>query len=445
MLYTKVPGRPEDNIYAHPLDMIPIIDSYTGECLVIDYPHQNGPNAPSSFQAHDKAGRRDRIPPPAIPFNYYPEEIAQDEPDFKLRENLKPIDITQPEGVSFRFDGRTLVWQKWKVHIGFNYREGLVLSHITYDDDKNGTRPIFYRMSVAEMVVPYAKTIFPHHRKQAFDTGEYGVGALANSLELGCDCKGQIAYLDFIGNNRKGEPTKIKNAVCVHEEDAGILHKHTDTRTMRPHVARNRKLIISTICTVANYEYGFYFSFDLAGTVELEIKATGIVNTYILGKDEARDDQHEVQVAPQISAQHHQHLFSLRVDPMMDGLKNRVVQNDAVPDEAPVGSERNYYGNGFHQRKQVYKTSKEAVADYNGATGRTWSIENPNKQNAFSGANVGYKLVCTQMPPLLCQKDSMVWNRAPWARHNVRRWSGSQQGPLTEQQADRVFLFCLIP
>jgi Cu2+-containing amine oxidase len=38
------------------------------------------------------------------------------------------------------------------------------------------------------------------------------------------------------------------------EEDAGILHKHTDFRDLRAHVARNRKLVISTICTVANYE-----------------------------------------------------------------------------------------------------------------------------------------------------------------------------------------------
>lgn len=86
--------------------------------------------------------------------NYLPEELAQDDPDFKLREGLKPIDITQPEGVSFKFEGRTLVWQNWKVHVGFNYREGLVLSNITYDDGKNGTRPLFYRLSVAEMVVP---------------------------------------------------------------------------------------------------------------------------------------------------------------------------------------------------------------------------------------------------------------------------------------------------
>jgi len=77
---------------------------------------------------------------------------------------------------------------------------------------------------------------------------------------------------------------------------------------------------------------------------------------------------------------------------MVDGLNNQVVQVDAVPDSAPVGSESNYYGNGFCNKKTLYNTAKEAVADYDGRTGRVWSIENPNKKNAYSGNNVGYKM-----------------------------------------------------
>ena len=50
----------------------------------------------------------------------------------------------------------------------FSHREGIVLSTITYDD--NGQiRPIFYRLGLAEMVVPYAAPEHPHPRKFAFD------------------------------------------------------------------------------------------------------------------------------------------------------------------------------------------------------------------------------------------------------------------------------------
>lgn len=249
-LFVRLPGRPDDNLYAHPLDFIPVIDSTTGELLTIDFPHQNGPNPPSSAQDHAARPPRERFAPPMDPHNYMPEELARDEPNFKPREGLKPIDITQPEGVSFQMNGRVIEWQNWSIHIGFNYREGLVLSNITYKDG-DVVRPLFYRLSIAEMVVPYAKTTFPHHRKSAFDLGEYGIGAVANSLTLGCDCKGVIQYLDFDGVNRDGSVASIPQAVCIHEEDASILHRHLDFRTNKFLSVRNRKLIIQSCSTVS--------------------------------------------------------------------------------------------------------------------------------------------------------------------------------------------------
>ena len=38
-------------------------------------------------------------------------------------------------------------WQKWSFHIGFNYREGTVISDVRYDGRKT-----FYRLSVSDMV-----------------------------------------------------------------------------------------------------------------------------------------------------------------------------------------------------------------------------------------------------------------------------------------------------
>ncbi len=47
-----------------------------------------------------------------------------------------------------------------------------------------------------------------------------------------------------------GEPFEIKKAVCLHEEDAGIIWKHTELRNMHPEVRRGRRLVISFIATV---------------------------------------------------------------------------------------------------------------------------------------------------------------------------------------------------
>lgn len=43
------------------------------------------------------------------------------------------------------------------------------MSAVTFDDDAGVTRPVMYRMSLVEMVVPYAAPEHPHPRKFAFD------------------------------------------------------------------------------------------------------------------------------------------------------------------------------------------------------------------------------------------------------------------------------------
>ena len=58
-----------------------------------------------------------------------------------------------------------------------------------------------------------------------------------------------------------GEPMIIKKAVCMHEEDYGTLWKHTEYRTGHSEVRRSRRLVLSFIATIANYEYGFYWYF----------------------------------------------------------------------------------------------------------------------------------------------------------------------------------------
>ena len=103
--------------------------------------------------------------------------------------------------------------------------------HTVGYEDQGRVRPILYRAALSDMVVPYGDPGKDHYRKNAFDAGEYGIGSLTNSLTLGCDCLGEIYYFDAVLNNGQGEPFTIPNAVCMHEEDYGILWKHTDWRS----------------------------------------------------------------------------------------------------------------------------------------------------------------------------------------------------------------------
>src|SRR5262249_29941159 len=148
----------------------------------------------------------------------------------KVRPGLKPLKIVQPDGPSFTVTGQEVRWQNWRFRVGFTPREGLVLHHVRYQDGDR-ERPILYRASVTEMVVPYGEPGEEHYRKNAFDIGEYGIGTLANSLGPNCDCLGTTHYFDVQYLESRGKVVTLKNAICLHEEDAGILWKHTDWRT----------------------------------------------------------------------------------------------------------------------------------------------------------------------------------------------------------------------
>jgi primary-amine oxidase len=177
------------------------------------------------------------------------------------RTDIKPLLISQPEGPSFRVNGYAVEWQKWNFRVGFTPREGLVIHTVAYNDGIHGRRSIAHRLSFVEMVVPYGDPKDPHYRKNAFDIGEDGLGKNCHSLKRGCDCLGYIKYFDAHFTNFHGEVETVKNCVCMHEEDHGIMWKHQDWRTGFEEVRRSRRLTVSFFCTVANYEYGFYWHF----------------------------------------------------------------------------------------------------------------------------------------------------------------------------------------
>ncbi|EJU05050.1 hypothetical protein DACRYDRAFT_20598 [Dacryopinax primogenitus] len=411
----------DDHLYAHPLDFFPIIDSNLMEVVHIDFaPHRLDPSNPPSSKVPplDAKLERPRIPPPQERHEYLPELMQGQEGFEGMREDLKPLFVVQPEGVSFKVEGRELEWQKWKMHIGFNSREGLTLNTITYTDG-GVVRPIAYKLSLAEMVVPYAEPLYPHPRKFAFDIGEYGMGTLANELSLGCDCLGTICYLPGCFVSHSGAPVIVKHAICIHEEDAGLLWKHTDYRPGgRAQSVRARKLVVSLVATVANYEYIFYWSFYQDGAFELEIRLSGVLNVYLLAEGE-RAGRYATEVAPRIDAQYHQHLFSLRLDPMIDGIKNSVMETDVVASPYPTGSEENFAGNAFTTNSTVIQTTSEGERQWNADTDRRWTIINPNRKHYASGQPVGYKVMNCAFPKLLAQPGSWVRRRAPFARSSL--------------------------
>ena len=319
------------------------------------------------------------VPLPPEDANYSPEAAG-------TRGGLKPVEIRQPEGLSFELDGHELRWQRWRMRIGFTPREGLVLHTVGYED-QGRERPVLYRASIADMVVPYGDPRPTYFHRNAFDVGEYGIGTLANSLENGCDCLGEIRYLDAVVNDGQGRPVMLANAICLHEEDAGILWKHVDWRLGTTEVRRSRRLVVSSISTVGNYEYGFYWYFYLDGTIQLEVKLTGVISN---GAEPAGSTPRWGEmVAPGVYGPIHQHFFNARLDMMVDGPDNSVYEVNTVAD-AP-GPE-NPHHNAFHAEATLLASEAQAQRLLDPLAGRFWKVVNPSVRNRL-GEPVAYKLM----------------------------------------------------
>ncbi|MFC4464597.1 primary-amine oxidase [Streptomyces xiangluensis] len=330
------------------------------------------------------------------------------------RTTQKPIEITQPEGPSFTLENNLLTWENWTLRIGFDAREGLILHQLAFHDrDKGRDRPVIHRASIAEMVVPYADPSHVRSWQNYFDTGEYLIGRAANALQLGCDCLGDITYLDAVIADESGHPRTLPNAVCLHEEDYGILWKHTDLWANSNETRRQRRMVLSFFTTVGNYDYGFYWYLYLDGTIEFEAKATGVVFTSAYP---GGDYPYAAEIAPGLGAPYHQHLFCARLDMALDGTENRVEEVDVV--RVPMGRPDNPRGNAFTYRHTPLTRESEAKRTADMSVDRVWHITNPGSLNAL-GKPVGYVLHPEGKPTLLADPDSSIAARAAFATKHL--------------------------
>ncbi|MGG7462902.1 primary-amine oxidase [Plantibacter sp. YIM 135347] len=327
------------------------------------------------------------------------------------RTTQRPIVIEQPEGPSFSLDGDVLTWEKWQLRLGYDMREGLLLHQLGFEDDGR-LRPIIHRASIAEMLVPYGDPGPVRFWQNYFDTGEYLLGRLVNSLELGCDCVGDITYLDVALGDSLGETRILKHAICIHEEDAGVLWKHTEQFTGSSDVRRQRRLVISFFVTVGNYDYGFYWYLYLDGTIEFEAKATGIVFT--AAYDE-RTSRWSSELAPGLAAPYHQHLFCARLDMAVDGVVNAVDEVDVTP--VPMGPD-NPYGNAIGFTATRLATEPDGRRRADNLVDRTWRISNTESTNRL-GQPVSYVLRPEGRPTLMAHPDSVIASRARFATEHL--------------------------
>ncbi|KAK2737735.1 hypothetical protein FQN55_000950 [Onygenales sp. PD_40] len=395
-LYMRIGNHEDANHYAYPLDLC--VEMTDGLEIIGIFCLPSGENERMT-PASGGIRKFDRSKIHASS-EYHPDLVTE------RRTTTKPYRVVQPDGPSFQVEGNLITWEKWRLRVGFNYREGLTIHDVTYDG-----RSVFYRLSLSEMFVPYGDSRAPFPRKAAFDLGNNGAGVNANNLTLGCDCLGTIKYFDAYLHNTAGEPVKFPNVVCCHEIDDGILWKHTNYRTGNAVVTRSRILVLQTIITVGNYEYIFAFHFTQDAAINYEVRATGILSTTPINTGDSVP--YGTLVAPGVLAPYHQHLFSLRIDPAIDGYQNTLLVEDSIP--MPLDDPNNPFAIGYTTTKTPIET--ETALDTDISKGRVFKIINETVKNPINNGPVGYKLVPHYSQMLLAHPSSYHAQRSEFCSH----------------------------
>ncbi|HLP91602.1 MAG TPA: primary-amine oxidase [Nostocaceae cyanobacterium] len=331
----------------------------------------------------------------------------------KLHSLPKALKIIQPQGQTFTINQNEITWQDWKFRYLMHPREGLVLYLVSYKDGEK-YRPILYRGSLSEMVVPYGDPNPNWSFRNAFDVGEYNLGILANKMELGKDIPDHGILLDAVFANTDGEAYTMPNVIGIYERDNGILWKHFEYNTQKNYVRRNRELVLKMTTAVDNYDYSINWIFHQDGTLEVENELSGIVLAQgTAATQEAETNIYGRLIGKNIIGVNHQHFFNYRLDLDIDGQKNSVIETNV--NSLPI-SEKNPLGNAITLENTPLTTETTAVRDLDIKHSREWMIT--SHQNNTLGVPTAYMLTPGSNTIFYAVDGAKIRQKAAFATHH---------------------------
>lgn len=333
----------------------------------------------------------------------------------KLLSPPQILKTLQPRGASFRIKGNEISWQGWQFRYFMHPRNGLMLYQVTYNDGEK-VRPVLYRASLSEMVVPYGDPD-PHWAfRNAFDVGEYNFANFVNQMELGKDIPENGKLLDAVLANEQGEPYVMPGIIGIYERDNGVLWKHYEYNTRRHDVRRSRELVMTMTVAIDNYDYNLNWIFRQDGTLEVQNELTGI----ILAKGTAAEKQpldnaYGQLVAKNIIGVNHQHFFNYRLDFDVDGQANSVMEMNV---NALPKNQDNPLGNAIALSTTPLAKESSAVRDLDMKHSREWMVVSADKKNSL-GAATGYMLMPGSNTAFLPGEGANIRGKAGFATHHV--------------------------
>jgi primary-amine oxidase len=340
--------------------------------------------------------------------------------DDKSRSTQRPeIGPMREEGArqhDFIVTGNVVQWNKWSFHYRMDERVGLILSLLRYDDDGR-RRMVLYRGSVAEMFVPYMDPDNGWSFRTYMDVGEFGLGPMSSPLTRGIDCPADAAFFDAILPNERGWPVLGRSVTCLFERNTGApLWRHFETANGSYQGRPAVELVLRTVPSIGNYDYVIDWVLTQAGTIRIDVGATGIDQVKGMRAATMRDSSagsdtaYGNMVAPNLVGTNHDHFLSFRLDLDIDGTDNTLVREQLVPQLVTATTGRR----SLWRVAEENINSEASLAGDEHAGAEIWRVINPNLTNRL-GQHPGYEVRPDHSVTSLLAPDDIPQQRAAFS------------------------------
>lgn len=241
----------------------------------------------------------------------------------------------------------------------------------------------------------------------------YGFGPFAFELVKGYDCPSYATYLNSTFYVSETTHTHL-NSICLFEFDADYpMSRHSTASYVA--ATKNVHFTVRSVSTVGNYDYMFSYTFFMDGSIAVETRASG----YIQSAYYAKNEDYGFKIHDNLSGSMHDHVLNFKADFDILGRNNSVQLMDGVPTTTTYPWSRGKVFNTMKLERSFVENEDQARLDwkYNGQ--QQVFVVNKDEVNR-NGEYRAYRVLPYTGASHLTIKDSTVTkNSARWAEHDI--------------------------
>lgn len=321
-----------------------------------------------------------------------------------------PPTMIAPSGARFGVDSEQnyVEWMGFSFYIGFSRDTGMALYDIRYKGER-----LLYELGLQEALAHYAGGDPVQSGTSYLDT-YYGFGPYAFELVPGYDCPEYATYLNSTFYMDETTHTHL-NSICLFEFTADYpMQRHSTSEYVS--TTKNTYFSVRSVSTVGNYDYMFTYSFFIDGSMSVEVRASGYIQSayYTTGSDFG------YQIQEALSGSMHDHVLNFKADFDILGTANSIQLMKNVPVSRVFPWSDGKARNTMQLQRSFVSNEDQGRFnwDQNSATQLlVVNTDEPNKWGEYRGYHV---LPFAGAVHLTVEDSSNLVHAAHWAEYDIQ-------------------------